>query len=168
MTAMMDVGDALDALVSRGDRDVLIAWYDEAVGGGGGGRAAAQSAAPHRAQAPWLFWPGGWHGGAGWRVDAEVAYSLEAATLRDEVAAEAQLVEEGDAALAAAVEHARRTKQWHENLQASRRPLYSFSLSLSRRFFVCVCVVGVCWRVFFSQCVCLVVVVVVRRSSGAQ
>jgi hypothetical protein len=110
MTAMMEVGDPI---VARRDRDVLVAWYDEFQGGG---RAASEQ---HHAQAPWLFWPGGWHAGQGWWADAEVEYTLEAATMRDEVVAEAMLVEEKEAALAAAIEHAQRTKKWHANLQAS-------------------------------------------------
>jgi hypothetical protein len=36
-----------------------------------------------------------------------------------QVAAEAILVEEKEAALAAAIEYAKRTKEWHNNLKAS-------------------------------------------------
>lgn len=48
----------------------------------GGGREASTE---HHAQAGWLFWPGGWHAGQGWWADSDVEYTLEAATMRDEV-----------------------------------------------------------------------------------
>jgi hypothetical protein len=44
-----------------------------------------EASVEHHAQAGWLFWPGGWHAGQGWWADSGIEYTLEAATMRDEV-----------------------------------------------------------------------------------
>ena len=90
MRSMIAIGREL---VSRGDRGVLVDFYDDFLGDG------EPAAFESEAQEPWLFWPGGWHAGRGWWDDGGVNYSLEAISLKEDAEAEVAMVAEKDDAL---------------------------------------------------------------------
>jgi hypothetical protein len=52
---------------------MLVEFYDQFLGDGG----IVIEHGLESKQAPWRFWPGGWHAGQGWWEDVGVDYSLE-------------------------------------------------------------------------------------------